>query len=111
MDGSSEAYGVIHLVYGAAVIASKKITLNGLARTSDARPERIRPNLDVEGSGGRIGKIGSGGVHELLIAEAGAVYEPSMVPIESEHRCGDVELIAKIRQAIRRADAVRVVVS
>src|SRR5208283_1798809 len=50
-------------------------------------------------------------VHHLLTTEARAVYIPSVVPIEPEHRPWNINLIAKIRQAIRRPDAVRVVVA
>src|SRR5208337_939533 len=110
MNSSAETYGVFHAIDGAAVVASEKIALNGLSLTHHARALGKGSNLHVEGDRG-IDEGGIDRIYHLLIAEARAVHKSSVVPVESEHGCLIIQLVAKIRQAIRGADAVRVVIA
>ena len=111
MNRCPEAYRVIHFVNRAAVVTPEKIALNGLSRTRHAWPQLIRANLHVERRRRRIFRVRIDRIDHLLIAEARAMHESSAVPIEAEHRSRNVQLIAKIRLAVRRPNFVRIVVA
>src|ERR1700680_4913718 len=111
MNRHPETYRVIHSVNGAAVVTPEEVALNRLSRTSHARPQGIGSNLHVERRRRRIFRVRIDRVHHLLIAEARAVHESSAIPIEANHRARNVQLIAKIRLAVRRPNFVRIVVA
>ena len=114
MNRSAEADGVKHLVNGAAVVAGEEIALNRLPRTQHARPVGIGSDLHVERrlrKNQRIVERWIDRVHHLLVAEARAVYIATAIPIQAK-RCGrNIDLVAKIRLAIRGADFIGIVVA